>query len=154
MRLYTPVPDGPFERNRGVFVGGVPTGSMAFEDLPAGWDVWSDEATKVVLAYRPDVFNTTDYPPPCMPTIYVSKGKRGRRPGRDRPAPDADWYVTLFLEPEVSRDAETADTRGDAESVAVDLARRFSDGEIDVRALYQVPREEYLDRLEELTGRD
>ncbi|MHB9286098.1 DUF5820 family protein [Halobacteriales archaeon Cl-PHB] len=124
---------------------------MAFEDLPTGWDVWSDETTKVVLAYRPDVFNTADYPAPCMPTIYVSKGKRGRRPGRDRPAPDDDWYVTLFLEPDVSRDAEVADTRGAAEDLAVDLAREFSDGEIAVRDLYQVPRDDYLDRLESLT---
>ncbi len=127
---------------------------MAFEELPAGWEVWSDEATKVVLAYRPDVFNTADYPAPCMPTIYLSKGKRGRRPGRDRPAPDADWYVTLFLEPEVSHEAESAETRADAETAAVDLARAFSDGEIDVRDMYQVPRDDYLDRLEDMTGAD
>lgn len=120
--------------------------------LPEGWTVWSDEARKVVLVYRPDVFDTVDFPAPCLPTIYVSKGRRGRRPGRERPPPDADWYVTLSLEPDVSLPTETADTRRTATVLAVDLAERFATGDIDVRALYQVPRDDYLDRLESLTG--
>jgi hypothetical protein len=126
---------------------------MGFESLAPGWEVWSDEATKVVLAYRPDIFNTADYPAPCMPTIYVSKGQRGRRPGRHDPAPDADWYVTLFLEPEVNADPETAETRSEAEDVATTLARTFTDGDLDYRGLYQVPRPDYFDRLDECTGR-
>lgn len=126
--------------------------SMGFESLAEGWVVWSDEGRKAVLAFRPDVFDTVEYPAPCMPTIYVSKGQRGRRPGREEPPADADWYVTLYLEPDVSLPAESAATRGEAEAVAEDLATRFAAGEIDVRGLYQVPREGYLDRLEALVG--
>lgn len=123
-------------------------------DEPAeGWVVWSEEATKVVLAYRPDVFDESAFPAPCLPTIYVTKGTRSRRPGRNQPAPDAPWRVTLFLEPEVSRAAETFDARESALAGARDLAGRFARGDIDYRALYQLPREAYLDRLDELTGR-
>jgi len=123
------------------------------DDLAAGWVVWSEEATKVVLAYRPDVFDESAFPAACLPTIYATKGRRGRRPGRDAPPPDASWHVTLFLEPEVSREVETFDSREAAMAGSRDLARRFARGEIDYRALYQVPREEYFDRLDELTGR-
>ena len=126
---------------------------MAFESLPEGWNVWSDEATRAVLAYRPDVFDGNDFPAPCMPTIYVSKGKRGRRPGEHDPPAEADWYVTLFLEPEVNLDAEVTDTRAAAESAATDLAARFANGEVDYRGLYQVTRPNYFERLDELTGR-
>lgn len=126
---------------------------MGLETLPDGWEVWSDEPRKVVLAYRPDVFDAAAYPPACMPTIYLSKGRRDRRPGRTEPPPDAPWYVTLYLEPEVGEEREPVGTRGEAEAVATDLARRFADGEVDYRSLYQVPRPAYLDRLDELTGR-
>ncbi len=125
---------------------------MGFESLPEGWEVWSDETTKIVLVFRPDVFDTVTFPAPCLPTIYVSKGQRGRRPGRDRPPADADWYVTLSLEPDVSLPTKRAETRRAAADCATDLAARFSAGEIDVRDLYQVPREAYLERLEALTG--
>jgi hypothetical protein len=122
------------------------------DGLAPGWEVWSDEATKVVLAYRPDVFNTTDYPAPCMPTVYLTKGKRSRRPGRDRPAPEDAWYVTLYLEPEVSRETERFDSREAAVAGAREVAARFAAGEVDYRDLYQVPREEYFAALDELTG--
>jgi len=121
-------------------------------DLPAGWRRWSEEATKVVLVYRPDVFDTAAFPAPCLPTIYLTKGRRGRRPGRDRPEPAADWYVTLFLEPDVERSPEVYETRAAAVAGAAALARRFDAGEVDYRDLYQVPRPAYLDRLDELTG--
>ncbi|MFB6310429.1 MAG: DUF5820 family protein [Salinirussus sp.] len=125
---------------------------MAFADLPDGWEVWSDEATRVVLVFRPDVFDTDAFPAPCLPTIYISKGQRGRRPGPHDPAPDDPWYVTLYLEPDVSRAADVAETRRQAEATAEDLARRFATGKLELRSLYQVPREDYLDRLEELIG--
>ena len=125
---------------------------MALDDLPPGWVRWSDEASKAVLVYRPDVFDTAAFPAPCVPTLYLTKGRRDRRPGQHRPAPDADWYVTLFLEPDVNRPPESFETRGDAEDGARTLARRFGAGEVDYRGLYQVPREDYLDRLDELTG--
>jgi hypothetical protein len=127
---------------------------MALDDLPDGWVVWSDEATKVVLAFRPDVFDTTEFPAPCLPTLYLTKGRRDRRPGRHEPDPGDPWYVTLFLEPDVEGPTGEYDDRSGAVAGAVDVARRFAGGGVDYRSLYQVPRPEYLDRLDELTGRD
>lgn len=126
---------------------------MEFEGLPAGWQVWSEERTKVVLTYRPDVFDSDAYPAPCLPTIYVTKGRRGRRPGRHTPDPDDAWYVTLFLEPEVRGEQQSFETEAAAVSGAMDLAASFADGDVDYRSLYQVPREEYLEQLDALTGR-
>jgi hypothetical protein len=128
--------------------------AMTLDRLPEGWVVWSDEATKVVLSFRPDVFDTAAFPPPCLPTIYVTKGRRSRRPGRNEPDPDDPWYVTLYLEPEVERPAEEYNSRDGATAGAAELARRFAEGRIDYRGLYQVPRPEYLDKLDELTGRE
>jgi len=125
---------------------------MALESLPPGWQVWSDEATRVVLAYRPDVFDTDAFPAPCLPTIYASKGRRDRRPGPNEPDPDDPWYVTLYLEPGIATEPDTAATRGEAESLATDVAAAFAAGELDLRGLYQIPRKDYLDRLETLVG--
>jgi hypothetical protein len=127
---------------------------MTLDRLPEGWVVWSDEATKIVLSFRPDVFDTAAFPPPCLPTIYVTKGRRSRRPGRNDPEPEDPWYVTLYLEPEVERPAERYDSRDGATAGAAEVARRFAEGEVDYRGLYQVPRPEYLDKLDELTGRE
>jgi hypothetical protein len=125
---------------------------MALAELPDGWTVWTDEGDTAVLVYRPDVFDTAAFPAPCLPTIYLTKGRRDRRPGPNDPDPDDPWYVTLYLEPDVSRPPETADTRTGAEDVALGIAERFVGGAIDFRGLYQVPREDYLDRLAELVG--
>ncbi|MFD1515180.1 DUF5820 family protein [Halomarina rubra] len=121
--------------------------------LADGWRVWSDADNRLVLAYRPDVFDGSEYPPPCMPTIYVTHGRRSRRPGTPRnPAPGDPWVVTLFLEPDVKRDPEFFDGRSEAIAGAYDLAARFARGDVDHRGLYQVPRDAYLDALDELTG--
>lgn len=125
---------------------------MAFDGLPAGWEVWTTEKTRAVLAYRPDEFDSEAYPAACMPTIYITKGKRGRRPGRPTPSPEESWYVTLYLEPEVSGTQRRHDTRETAHEAALELAESFAAGAIDYRGLYQVPRRAYLDRLDELTG--
>ncbi len=125
---------------------------MALADLPEGWVVWHEEPTKLVLAYRPDVFDSQAFPAPCLPTVYATKGKRDRRPGRNTPDPDDPWYVTLYLEPEVARETDAFDSRDEAAAGARDLAQAFQVGDLDYRALYQVPREAYLDRLDELTG--
>ena len=125
---------------------------MDFEDLPTGWQVWNTGETRSILAYRPDVFDSESFPAPCLPTIYLSKGKRGRRPGRHQPAPTDPWYVTLYLEPDVNRDRERYDSRAEAVAAARDIAADFAAGDIDYRGLYQVPREEYLDELDALTG--
>lgn len=126
---------------------------MEFEGLHDDWTVWSVESTKAVLAFRPDVFDSQGYPAECLPTIYVTKGRRSRRPGRDVPDPEDSWYATLYLEPDVSFDARKFETRERAADGAVDLAREFARGDLDFRDRYQVPRPEYFERLDELTGR-
>ena len=125
---------------------------MEFDSLAEGWEVWTENEERAVLVFRPDVFDGDAFPAPCMPTIYVTKGKRRRKPGRDI-RPDDPWYVTLFLEPEVNADEESFEAREDAVAAACDVARRFAGGDIDYRELYQVPRETYFERLDELTGR-
>jgi len=62
--------------------------------------------------------------------------------------------VTLYLEPDVSGDQRTFDSPEAAREGALELAAAFVSGDIDYRALYQVPRETYLDRLDELTETD
>lgn len=121
-------------------------------DLPDGWTVWNDEPGKVVLAYRPDVFDGDAFPAPCMPTLHVTRGRRSRRPGAGRTG--TDWHVTLYLEPEVDRDEGRFDDRTAALEGAADVADRFAGGELDYRSLYQVPREAYLDELDRLIGRE
>jgi hypothetical protein len=125
---------------------------MAIDGLADGWEVWSDEQTKVVLAYRPDVFNTADFPAACLPTIYLTKGKQSRRPGRDRPSPDDAWYVTLYLEPEVDAGQESFDSKEQAHSYVATVSEQFAVGDLDYRGLYQVPRPDYFEKLDELTG--
>lgn len=123
---------------------------MSFDSLGEDWVVWSDEGAKVVLAFRPDVFDGGEFPAACLPTIYLSRGRRGRRPGGRRVG--TDWHVTLYLEPEVEGVEETFDDRESAVAGAIELAATFASGEIAYRDLYQVPRTDYLDRLDELTG--
>jgi hypothetical protein len=125
---------------------------MESEELAAGWTVWNDEPRKIILTYRPEVFNTDAYPAPCLPTIHIRKGRPSRKPGRNTPAPDASWYVQLYLEPDVSMVDESYDGREAGETGARRLAEQFATGEIEYRALYQVPRERYLDKLDELIG--
>lgn len=122
--------------------------------LPESWTVWnrSDDG-RVVLAYRPDVFDADEFPPACLPTLYLTHGKRTRRPGVNPTSrPGDDWYVTLYLEPDVSAENERFSTRAEALERLLTLASAFDDGEVDYRGLYQVPRETYFDRLDELTG--
>ena len=125
-----------------------------FDALPAGWTVWNESEHRCVLVYRPDVFDTHDYPAPCLPTIYLTHGRRSRRPGTDRSTVGDSWYVTLYLEPDVDRDADRFAAREAAVAGAIDLAERFATGAIDYRGLYQVPRKEYFAKLDELTGRE
>ena len=122
--------------------------------LGDGWRVWNAEDDRIVLAYRPDVFDGGEFPAPCLPTLYVTRGRRTRRPEGTRSLPpDAPWMVTLYLEPEVSREPDAHDGFAAARSAAEALTRRFAAGDVDYRSLYQVPRERYLETLDELTGR-
>lgn len=125
---------------------------MGFDDLPDGWTVWHEESGgRAILAYRPDVFDTEAFPAPCMPTIYLSPGAPRRRPE----ARLADgWTITLYLEPEIEVRVETADSRERGVDITLDFARAFAAGEVDYRAAYQVPREDYFARLDELVGRE
>lgn len=127
-----------------------------FNDLPEEWVVWNDEPEgKSILVYRPDVFDTEAFPAECLPTIHVTH-EAPNRPRGERTAGPITWRVLLYLEPDVVADdvSPTFESRPDAVASAVDVARQFADGEIDYRALYQVPREPYFEKLDELTGRD
>lgn len=122
-------------------------------DPPAGWQLWSEADARVILAYRPDVFDGGSFPAPCLPTVYVTRGQRDRRPGGQRTETDT-WFATLFMEPDVEYDTQRFKGRTAAVDGAVALCERFGAGEIDYRELYQVPRPEYFDALDELTGSD
>ena len=125
-----------------------------YDDLPDDWVVWNDEPDgRSVLAYRPDVFDSQAFPPECMPTIYLTSGRPSRRPARSDPVESGTaWNVTLYLEPDVERSADSYEDRADAVEGAVALAERFAEGDVDYRELYQIPREEYFEKLDELTG--
>lgn len=114
--------------------------------LPAGWTVWHESADHVVYAFRPDVFDGSEVPSPCMPTIHATRGRRDRRPGNERVG--EEWHVTLYLEPEVVLADRTAETREGAIEGAVEFAAALVERDLDPREAYQVPRPEYLDRLD------
>ena len=125
---------------------------MTFESLPEGWRVWNEEPSgRAILVYRPDVFGTGDLPNECLPTIYLTNGARNARPGSGQYATE-EWHVVLFLEPEIEAVAETRESREAGAEAAVDVAERFVAGEVDYRAAYQVPREDYFARLDEFVG--
>ncbi len=124
---------------------------MTLDSLPDGWTVWNREPSgRVILTYRPDRFGD-DLPDACLPTIYLTNGSRRARPGAGQYSTD-EWHVVLFLEPEIEAVAETYDDREDAVAATVDVAARFAAGDVDYRAAYQVPREAYFERLDELVG--
>jgi hypothetical protein len=128
---------------------------METGDLPDGWVVWNDEpGGRAIYAYRPDVFDSQAFPPECLPTLYVSR----RAPNQGRryePQPGDDWWVAFYLEPEVRvREYDDHDDSRDAAvEHATDVAAAFADGDLDYRAAYQVPRDDYFEKLDELTGR-
>ena len=121
---------------------------------PSGWTVWNDEARgRRILVFRPEVFNeSNDLPAPCLPTILISNRSRAARPGASR-IRTGTWHAVLTLEPEVEAVAEEFDSRAAAVEGANDIASRFADGAVDYRAAYQVPREDYFERLDEVVGR-
>lgn len=122
-------------------------------DLPDGWRVWNDDEGTTILVFRPDVFDSQQFPAPCLPTLRVTQRpptERKRRAGSN----PSGWFVSLRLEPEVrvkSADAHF-ETREAAEEGARDLAARFAAGDVDYRGAYQIPRDDYLDELDALTG--
>lgn len=126
---------------------------MGLDALPESWTVWTEQRDgRVILAYRPDVFDADEFPAPCLPTIYVTNGSRANRPGAGQYQTE-EWHATLFAEPEIELATETRESREAAIDAAVEVAQRFADGEVDYRAAYQTPRERYLAELDERTGR-
>lgn len=124
------------------------------EALPPGWQVWNEESGgRLVLAYRPDVFDSAAFPPACLPTITVAPGDSPDQLP-ERRARSTSWYRALYLEPVVRvRDVdERYADRDEAVAGARALAERFAAGEVDYRGAYQQPREAYLDRLDELVA--
>lgn len=117
--------------------------------LPAGWELWNDEALgPIVLVFRPDVFDGDRYPDECLPTIYVSRARDPRQPPRFHGT--SAWQVELRLEPTVPLSTRRVTDREEAREAAIELATSFTGGELDYRAAYQVPREEYLAALDTL----
>nr|WP_217563526.1 DUF5820 family protein [Halalkaliarchaeum desulfuricum] len=120
--------------------------------LPDGWTVWNDGSDgRVVLTYRPDVFDSSAFPAPCLPTLYVTDGPRDSRPAAAR-REKRGWQVVLFLEPEIELERRAYDDCSEALEGAVSLAEQFAAGEIEFREAYQLPREAYLAKLDELVG--
>lgn len=129
---------------------------MPLESLPGGWEVWNEEPRgRVILAYHPEVFNGQDYDSACLPTITVAPGASPDQHPEQRKQ-SMKWYVALYLEPAVRvRDCDSAHrTRDAAVEGALEVAGRFSDGAIDYRGAYLEPRENYLDALDRLIGRE
>lgn len=126
---------------------------MSYEHVHDSWVVWSDEPEgRSVLAYRPDVFDADRFPAECLPTIYLTRGRPSRRPaGHDPIESGEQWTVVLYLEPDVDGGAEQFDDRDAAVEYAIELAEEFATGDVDYRGLYQVPRPEYFEKLDELT---
>ena len=125
---------------------------MSLQSLPSGWRVWNEETDgRVILAYRPDVFNSEAFPAACLPTIYVTNGSTRRRPGAGSVATDT-WQVKFFFEPEIEAVTTQYDDREAAVVGAIETAQSFVDGEVDYREAYQLPREEYFEKLDELVG--
>lgn len=123
-------------------------------DLAEGWVVWHEEPDgRVVLAYRPDVFDTQAFPAACMPTIMVAPGVSPNAPPERREA-SGMWYVALYLEPMVRvREVDvTYPTRDEAVRAAGEVAGAFAEGSFDYHALYNEPRAGYLDALDSLIG--
>ena len=121
---------------------------------PAGWRVWNEEpGRRLVLAYRPDVFDSEAFPAACLPTITVAPGK-GPDQLPERRIQQSGWYRAFYLEPtvRVGRADATYDTWDDAVAGAHEAAAAFLDGGLDYRGAYQQPREAYLAKLDELVA--
>jgi len=78
---------------------------------------------------------------------------RNARPGSGQPVRDRVARRPL-LRAEIEAIAETYESPEAGAAAAVDVAERFVAGDVDYRAAYQVPREEYFERLDEYVGEE
>jgi len=119
-----------------------------------GWVVWNEEpGSRLTLAYRPDVFDSSAFPAACLPTIAVAPGSSPDQLP-ERRARSSSWYRAFYLEPAVRlREVDATYERwDDAVAGAHDVAERFVGGDLDYHAAYQDPREAYLAKLDDLVG--
>lgn len=124
--------------------------------LPEGWEVWAaEEGGRVVLVFRPDVFDAEAFPAACLPTITVAPGSSPNRPIDERER-SGRWHVALYLEPGVAVGSVGAafDSWAGALAAAVEVAAAFAAGEVDYRGAYLDPRPAYLAALDGLVGRE
>ena len=124
-------------------------------ELAEGWQVWNEEpGSRLTLAYRPDVFDSSAFPAACLPTIAVAPGSSPDQLP-ERRARSSSWYRAFYLEPAVRLRAgdATYERWDDAVEGAHDVAERFAAGDLDYRGAYQEPREAYLEKLDALVGR-
>lgn len=131
------------------------TSTMTLEELPDGWSVWNREpGDRLILAFRPDVFDGSTLPPACLPTIYVREGERDLRRAGPAPATGTEgvWTVSFILEPEVIQRVGSTANYEDAELLAIEHAQAVVDGEVDFGEIYQLPHEEYIETLWSLVG--
>ncbi|CAJ53101.1 DUF5820 family protein [Haloquadratum walsbyi] len=120
-------------------------------DPPIGWQIWNNEpGGKRILVFRPDIFSErNDLPAMCLPTIHVTNGSQASRPGASQIQTDT-WHVILTLEPEIEAITKSYETRQTALTSAHDIAERFTQGKIEYRDPYQVPRPDYFQMLDDV----
>jgi len=122
----------------------------AGRSLPEGWVVWSEE-DGLVVCYRPDIFDASEFPRPCLPLLTVTRADAGTSGGRE------GWRVTFHIEADVPAYGlqRTLPDYDAAVDYVVEVARGFNGGEYDIAGFYAEGdvREGYVARLrEEIEG--
>ena len=118
-------------------------------ELPAGWTVWHERPDDLcILAYRPDIFDGSEFPAACLPTITIKPARtRGPR-GRPNPAEIAtSWVTVLTVEPDVEIVRTVGETRSTAINAGIEFSQAFSNGSLDIEGAYTDPHEQYLETL-------
>lgn len=109
------------------------------DDLPNGWEVWSEE-DGLVICYKPNVFNGGEFPPVCLPTISAGRSERG------------GWKVSFYIEADVEarRLRKEFKEYSDAVNYIVDLTEKFNKGNFDIKDFYAKGdvRKDYVEKIE------
>lgn len=108
-------------------------------DIPEGWIIWSEE-DGVVICYKPDIFNGTNFPAVCIPTISMVESDR------------EGWRVSFYIEADVEARRLGKEFRNYKEAVdyIMELAEEFNRGNFNLRDFYAKGdvREKYVSKLE------